>query len=613
MRFIKYFLFAAVLLVSVAVITNAASNTQIRIFFDGEQIKSDVAPEIVNERTMVPLRVISEGFDAEVTWDGTNQTVTVKKLDLTNTLKIGQETAYYLSDTGGVSIRLDAPPYIKNNRTMVPLRYLAESLGLDVGWNADERAVLITTVKPLPTPASLRFHKFREMGRFSGGLASVIDDNDKLGYIDMEGNIIIDYQFDTDINHTDYSKPDFIPKAYHYEDYLIADHLSLGCYAFSKDGYAYVKKNGEYFYIDKTGKKIDNTFSGKYYSAGPFVNGRAAAQKTKGGLFGYINEKGDPVTEFKYLSASNFKDGAAKGVLVVPASSVELQRKDNWQIVFGKDYLLSPYPDFSSWPSYLGTEPEFDSDTALMDVYLDANSSIIHSKHHEPAESEAYFRSGVNFELAEISSGLLLKYKPSSEGHGQYRYDYLDGTPAIVFDSTYDEIRAFPMGDDGFAKILCSDNGTEVTKYINNKGEFLDTAELARQNPYLFQEIKTVYLDSHGKGMGYIEYRNGSQFLSERHYFDDGSPVPPDAFLSNIRRKCFITEIDGRILYDFTDNLKNIYTSHVPGYMEEQFDYFTVWNSAYPEKQPNTNIYYLIWWKGMRFSRERILGFWTIE
>ncbi len=53
------------------------AESQVRIFIDGRQISTDVAPVIINNRTMVPLRAVSEGLGAEVTWQAATRTVLV--------------------------------------------------------------------------------------------------------------------------------------------------------------------------------------------------------------------------------------------------------------------------------------------------------------------------------------------------------------------------------------------------------------------------------------------------------------------------------------------------------------------------------------------------------
>jgi len=104
-----------------------AENIQIKI--DGIDIKSDIVPEIINNRTLVPLRVISENLGANVSWS--NSEVTLSKSNLQVILNSSTGTAIKNSET----VPLDVKPYIKKNRTMVPLRFLAETFGCKVNYS----------------------------------------------------------------------------------------------------------------------------------------------------------------------------------------------------------------------------------------------------------------------------------------------------------------------------------------------------------------------------------------------------------------------------------------------------------------------------------------------
>src|SRR5699024_4237748 len=54
-----------------------AETSHIQLIVNGEVIESDVAPQLVNNRTLVPLRVISEAVVADVNWDQQSRTVTI--------------------------------------------------------------------------------------------------------------------------------------------------------------------------------------------------------------------------------------------------------------------------------------------------------------------------------------------------------------------------------------------------------------------------------------------------------------------------------------------------------------------------------------------------------
>ncbi|CAM3105653.1 copper amine oxidase N-terminal domain-containing protein [Paenibacillus sediminis] len=101
-----------------------AADMQIKV--EGVTIASDVKPEIKNNRTMVPLRFISENLGAKVNWSSSE--VTLAKSDMLVILKVKSKTAV----KNGKPTLLDATPYIKNNRIMVPLRFIAETFNSSV-------------------------------------------------------------------------------------------------------------------------------------------------------------------------------------------------------------------------------------------------------------------------------------------------------------------------------------------------------------------------------------------------------------------------------------------------------------------------------------------------
>lgn len=107
---------------------------------NGAAVQLDAAPEIVNGRTFLPLRAISEALGATVDWIPDTQGITVTLGGNTVGLQIGNTSAV----VNGTVMTLDAAPYIKNSRTMVPFRVIAEGLGAVVGWDAPSKTVTVT-------------------------------------------------------------------------------------------------------------------------------------------------------------------------------------------------------------------------------------------------------------------------------------------------------------------------------------------------------------------------------------------------------------------------------------------------------------------------------------
>jgi hypothetical protein len=111
---------------------------------DGQATSIDAAPEIVTGRTFVPIRFIAETFGSTVTWIPATRSITIILGTTTIGLQIGNKTAVIK----GKIIALDAAPYIKNSRTMVPLRVITESFGGDVAWDPINHIITITYLLP---------------------------------------------------------------------------------------------------------------------------------------------------------------------------------------------------------------------------------------------------------------------------------------------------------------------------------------------------------------------------------------------------------------------------------------------------------------------------------
>ena len=103
---------------------------------DKQLFEMDAAPYVdSNWRTMVPLRALMEGFDAEVIWDNDARTVTINYNEQTIVMTI-DETTYTVN---GEEMTMDTEPVIQGDRTYVPIRFAAEAMGFEVTplYNAD--------------------------------------------------------------------------------------------------------------------------------------------------------------------------------------------------------------------------------------------------------------------------------------------------------------------------------------------------------------------------------------------------------------------------------------------------------------------------------------------
>ncbi len=129
------------MLLLVSTSTTVMASDEIKVKIDGRQIQFDVPPQIIKNRTMVPLRAIFEALGATVDWDEHTRTVVSTK----NGIRVSLTVNYPRIDVNGEDVTLDSPPRIVNGRTLVPVRAISEAFKTNVEWNESEKTVVITT------------------------------------------------------------------------------------------------------------------------------------------------------------------------------------------------------------------------------------------------------------------------------------------------------------------------------------------------------------------------------------------------------------------------------------------------------------------------------------
>lgn len=131
---------------------SASTAKEITVKLDGTKISFDVEPQIIDGRTMVPLRKIFEEIGALVKWDSETKTVSARKSSKTVTLTI--DSADLNIDNGDTdadgnaiseTVQLEVPAQIISGRTLVPARAVSEAFGLDVDWDEKSQTVIITS------------------------------------------------------------------------------------------------------------------------------------------------------------------------------------------------------------------------------------------------------------------------------------------------------------------------------------------------------------------------------------------------------------------------------------------------------------------------------------
>ncbi|MGE7987997.1 copper amine oxidase N-terminal domain-containing protein [Lysinibacillus fusiformis] len=115
-----------------------AAKTQIKI--DDVVLKTDAVPEFKNNRTMVPLRVISENLGAQVQWNDSKITLTLNE----DTITLNPNSKTVIKN--GKTEQLEVKPYLKSDRIYLPIRFFAETFGSQVDY---KQGVVSIVTEPL--------------------------------------------------------------------------------------------------------------------------------------------------------------------------------------------------------------------------------------------------------------------------------------------------------------------------------------------------------------------------------------------------------------------------------------------------------------------------------
>ena len=122
----------------------AEDTLPITVEINHRPVNFDVPPQIINDRTMVPMRAVFEMFGMSVEWNGETRTITASQNDKVIKMQIDSHVMLVSSEAR----YLDVPPTIVQDRTLVPVRAISEALGCKVDWDGETRKVTITANYP---------------------------------------------------------------------------------------------------------------------------------------------------------------------------------------------------------------------------------------------------------------------------------------------------------------------------------------------------------------------------------------------------------------------------------------------------------------------------------
>ena len=142
----KYFAIFLAISVALLCVIGASANNDIKVIINGVEIGFDVPPQIIGDRTMVPMRAVFEALGAKVEWVADMRLVLATHGTCIITMPVD---AYSFTVTEVISgetkeLMLDVPAQIVNDRTLIPLRAVSEALGKTVEWDSSTRTATIT-------------------------------------------------------------------------------------------------------------------------------------------------------------------------------------------------------------------------------------------------------------------------------------------------------------------------------------------------------------------------------------------------------------------------------------------------------------------------------------
>ena len=125
-------------------INTALTAEEIHILYNDAVVPyTDVKPVNHEDRVMIPFRAALESMGANVDYDDATRTVTASKGDITIKFALLDDTIYINNNGAESTITMDVPMIIVNDRTLVPIRFMSNALGMQVGWDGETQTVVI--------------------------------------------------------------------------------------------------------------------------------------------------------------------------------------------------------------------------------------------------------------------------------------------------------------------------------------------------------------------------------------------------------------------------------------------------------------------------------------
>ena len=127
----------------------------LNILINNNYIISEVEPFIENNRTYVPIRLITSELGYSVNWNALDKSVTVSKDNQKMVFKVNSDEC----TVNGENQHFDGKVLIRKNRTFIPLRFMAQTLGEKVDYNNESKTVVINSDYNIENYYKVKFYK----------------------------------------------------------------------------------------------------------------------------------------------------------------------------------------------------------------------------------------------------------------------------------------------------------------------------------------------------------------------------------------------------------------------------------------------------------------------
>lgn len=145
MKRLFYILLSLVFMLSITTFAVFAEEN-IKIMINNQTLNTNDPPVIIDGRTLVPLRAIGEAMGCEVIWVAGTETANLKNDTTIVSMQISNKwvtRVKRVTPDNPTRIEIDVPPMLINDKTYIPARAFAESLGAVVGWDGGTNTVMI--------------------------------------------------------------------------------------------------------------------------------------------------------------------------------------------------------------------------------------------------------------------------------------------------------------------------------------------------------------------------------------------------------------------------------------------------------------------------------------